>query len=168
VTNKREIVIGDWLRRNISQQCQLPNPNSRFNIVRKKILSQIGLDYTIKKKIGDFLFWSSDRGRKFPIKPWHEEYLKVLSNSQYVLCPSGDYTWSYRFFEAILCGAITIIEKNCEAYDGFKFFFFEDDTKTLKWSLEDAKYNYELCVEKLTVPKVTLNEEITKLIRIAE
>jgi Exostosin family len=168
VTNKREIVIGGWLRKNISQQCKLPNPNSRFNRFRKKILPQVGLDYTIKKKIGDFLFWSSDRGRKFPIKAWDEEYFKVLSNSQYVLCPSGDYTWSYRFFESILCGAIPIVEKECEAYEGFKFFFFEDDARTLKWSLEDAEYNYELCVEKLTVPKVALNEEIKKLIRIAE
>lgn len=168
VTNKREIVIGDWLRRNISQHCQLPNANSRFNRVRKRILSQIGIDYTIKKKMGDFLLWSSDRGRKFPIKAWDEEYFRVLSNSQYVLCPSGDYTWSYRFFESILCGAIPIVEKNCGVYEGFKFFFFENDARTLNWSLEDAEYNYELCVEKLTVPKVALNEEIKKLIRIAE
>lgn len=164
ITEKRKPLIENWVRNNISSRCKLPDTKSRLYRLRKDFLSKIGIDYTIKKNIGDLLLWSSDRGRRFPIKAWDEDYFRVLSNSQYVLCPSGDYIWSYRFFEAIMCGAIPIVEKPCKAYEGFRYVSFEDDVRQLKWRMEDAQYNYALCIEKITVPKVDLNQALVKII----
>lgn len=79
-----------------------------------------------------------------------------------MLCPSGDYVWSYRFFESILCGAIPVIEEYCEAYNGFRFQYMSEKASNLKWSKEDAEYNFNLCVERLTIPQRDLDNEILK------
>ncbi len=164
ITKKRKPLIESWVSKNIRSSCKLPDTNGRLYNLRKDFLSKIGIDYTIKKNIGDLFLWSSDRGRCFPIKAWDEDYFRVLSNSQYVLCPSGDYIWSYRFFEAIMCGAIPIVEKTCKAYEGFRFASFEDDARKLEWHLEDAKYNYDLCAERITIPKADLNNALMEII----
>ncbi len=169
VTNERKPLIEGWLSKNIlGKQIgkrEIPNTNSRRYRLRKKFLSKLGLDHTIEVEIGDFLLWSSDRGRRFPIKAWDDKYFKVLANSKFVLCPGGDYIWSYRFFEAILCGAIPIVERSCEAYEGFRFFTFEDNAKELKWRLDDVEFNYALCLEKLTIPQNELNGAIAAIIQ---
>jgi hypothetical protein len=165
VTEKRKLLIEDWLGRNIRGKCRLPHTNSRLHKLRKRVLSKVGLDATVEVKIGDLLFLSSDRGRHFPIKAWDEQYFRVLANSEFVLCPGGDYIWSYRFFESILCGAIPVVEKSCEAYEGFRFFSFEDNAKNFKWCLDDAEFNYALCIEKLTISQDELNKEITEIIQ---
>ena len=164
VTEKRKSLIEGWISKNISASHKLPDTNSRIYNFRKDILSKLGIDYTIKKNIGDLLLWSSDRGRRFPIKAWDENYFRVLANSQYVLCPSGDYIWSYRFFEAALCGAIPIVEKPCKAYEGFKYVSFEDDVRELVWNLEVAEHNYALCAERITIPKTELNDALMKIV----
>lgn len=61
---------------------------------RKEILNKIGLEIEIQE---------SNKGRIFPIKAWDENYYQTLSKSKFVLCLNGDYIWSYRFFESILC-----------------------------------------------------------------
>lgn len=165
ITEKRKILIEDWLSRNIASKRKLPNTNSLLYRLRKRVFSKIGLDYKVEVKIGDLLLWSSDRGRRFPIKAWDDQYFRVLANSKFVLCPSGDCIWSYRFFESILCGAIPIVEKSCEAYEGFRFFFFEDNAKEFEWRLDDAEHNYELCLKRLTIPKEDLNMMITEIIQ---
>jgi hypothetical protein len=50
-----------------------------------------------------------------------------------------------------LCGAIPVVESNCEAYEGFRFKYMTDDASTFVWSKEDAEYNYKLCLERITV-----------------
>jgi hypothetical protein len=111
------------------------------------------------------LFWSSERGRTFPVKAWDDEYFRLLATSEFVLCPSGDYIWTYRFFEAAMCGAIPIIETYCPAYDGFRFRTTDEPMSTLQWSQEDAEYNYELCRSRLTVPIDVLQQEIESLLQ---
>jgi hypothetical protein len=164
ITEKRGILIKQWLDEKLNQQINLQNNNNLVYRIKRKIFSKFGFDTTKKRMVGELLLWESDRGRKFPIKAWDNNYYKVLANSDFVLCPSGDCIWSYRFFESILCGAIPIVEKNCIAYEGFRFFTFKDRTNELKWSLEDAEYNYQLCVKKLTIPPSILNNEITHII----
>lgn len=166
ITHQRKSLIENWIEENITyKRIHLPSKDNFFIKLRSKLLSKIGLNDTIKQQVGNLLLYSSDRGRKFPEKAWDEEYFKMLANSQFVLCPSGNYVWSYRFFESILCGAIPIVEKRCKAYDGFQFASFKDQASNLRWSEEIAVSNYNLCIQKLTVPKLTLDSELNKILK---
>jgi hypothetical protein len=89
--------------------------------------------------------WSSERGRRFPTKAWDEEYFQMLADSEHVLCPSGDYQWSYRFFEACLCGAVPIVEAGSPLYDGFRYRLMTDRRDAAPWSAADAEHNYRPC-----------------------
>ncbi|SES69039.1 exostosin domain-containing protein [Thalassotalea agarivorans] len=165
VTDKRKKLLEHWISNNITKHIfSFDAPPS----IKEK-LTKIFFPVAVPKegnidvrKIGKLLLWSSDRGRNFPIKSWDNEYFKVLANSKFVLCPSGDYVWSYRFFESILCGAIPVIEEYCEAYNGFRFQYMSEKASNLKWSKEDAEYNFNLCVERLTIPQRDLDNEILK------
>ncbi|MEM9926603.1 MAG: exostosin family protein [Cyanobacteria bacterium P01_D01_bin.50] len=164
VTEKRKNTLEKWYEKSF--------PNSRLNLSMKeplmvrlvnKLLKKINLPTlpkTSKKNINGIVFWSSNRGRVFPAKAWDDEYFRLLANSQFVLCPSGDYVWTYRFFESIMCGAIPIIEQYCPAYEGFRYFTMNDSISSLKWSEEDVNYNYQLCFERLTIQGEELNKEI--------
>ena len=164
VTPNRKELIGNWIKSNITTRTiRLPSQTSLISKLKRRLFSLTGHDETQRKQVGSLMFWSSTRGRSFPIKSWDDDYFDVLSNSQFVLCPSGDYVWSYRFFESILCGAIPIVEKGCNAYQGFRFLNFQDKVKDARWSEEDAEHNYNLCVEKITLPEDQLNEELARL-----
>ncbi len=91
-------------------------------------------------------------GREFPFKSLDLDYYETLSRSQFVLCPNGDFIWTYRFFEAIMCGAIPLIEEKCDSYDGFRYSLMTEDANSLVWSEEDALFNYDKCMELLTYP----------------
>lgn len=159
ITNKRRLLLESWIQNN------LPVERSRFkNGLWRRILSAISRRTPMKTMVGDLVLWPSDRGRRFPIKSWDEAYFRILADSQFVLCPSGDCIWSYRFFESILCGAIPIAEKECDAYSGFHYFSFEDRAGSVQWSPQEAEFNYRTCVERLTVPKAALDAEITRIL----
>ncbi|MDX2098792.1 MAG: exostosin family protein [Leptolyngbyaceae cyanobacterium bins.59] len=108
---------------------------------------------------------ASQKGRQFPGKIWDDDYYRSLAQAQFVLCPDGDYTWTYRFFESILCGAIPIIENTCSSYDGFEFFSMQDPIDRLVYSPEMAERNFEKAVERLTLPMDELNAELTRLLQ---
>ena len=96
--------------------------------------------------IGDLVLCPSARGRAWPQKAWDEEYYDLLADSHFVICPSGNFVWSYSFFEAILCGAIP------------------DSDKTFVYSREDVEYNYSLCLEMLTLNKNVLNRILREIV----
>lgn len=168
VTEKRKHTLEKWFKSNF--------PNSRFKLpTKERLIIRLGnkllrkfnlsvLPSTYKTELNGVVFWSSNRGRVFPVKAWDEEYFRLLADSQFVLCPSGDYVWTYRFFESIMCGAIPIIEKYCPAYEGFRYFSMDDSISSWKWSEEDVNYNFQLCFERLTVPLEELNQEINKIL----
>lgn len=54
--------------------------------------------------------------------PFDKNYFSILASSQFTLCPVGDFDWTYRFFEAILCCSIPIVEKIDPTMKGFKFY----------------------------------------------
>jgi hypothetical protein len=60
-------------------------------------------------------------GRTLPSKAWDDSYSGLLGRTKYVVCLNGDFVWSYRFFEAIFCGAVPIVEDECEAYLGYHY-----------------------------------------------
>jgi hypothetical protein len=164
ITKSRHDLIRDWVRNNITKEnFSLPVTDSFFNKKRSKIYNFFNIDSMVSKTIGDLIIWSSNRGRKFPIKSWDDDYFKVLGDSQFVLCPSGVCIWSYRFFESILCGAIPIVESNCEAYEGFRFKYMTDDAATFVWTKEDAEYNYNLCLERITISPELLKQTLASI-----
>ena len=79
-------------------------------------------------------------------------------------CPNGDFVWSYRFFEATLCGAIPIIEQFCPAYEGFRYRTMEQPATVCEWHREDAEHNFTLCRTRLTLPRSELDAEIASLL----
>lgn len=163
ITQNRNELISNWIKSNITlEKFSLPITDSFLNKWRSKFYNFFNIDSSVSMKIGDLKIWSSNRGRKFPIKAWDDEYFKVLGQSQFVLCPSGVCIWSYRFFESILCGAIPIVDENCEAYEGFRFKYLSEDASTFVWSKEDAEFNYRLCVERITIDPNLIRKEINQ------
>jgi hypothetical protein len=61
-----------------------------------------------------------------------EDYFRLMSESEFTLCPAGDAPWSMRFYEAILAGSIPILEKRQHAgrnvleYDiGYRYYLLD-------------------------------------------
>jgi hypothetical protein len=113
---------------------------------------------------GEVVLWSSERGRAKELKGWDEDYFQAMAGAQFVLCPSGDFVWTYRFFEAAMCGAIPIVEDTCAAYEGFHFFSMKQPASELRWNTETVEHNYRLCRERLTIPQEELAQEIRRLL----
>jgi hypothetical protein len=113
---------------------------------------------------GTVLIEHSTRGREFPAKAWDSPYYKMLADTKYALCPPGDYEWSYRFFEAVLCGAIPVVEKPLAIYDGFRFLTLADDVDACEWTLEVAEANFQVCRERVTVPLPILEDEVSRIV----
>jgi hypothetical protein len=115
--------------------------------------------------IQNVVLTTSDRGWRHPTKAWDGSYFRLLGNSKFVLCPDGKFVWTYRFFEAALCGAIPIVQNQCPLYEGFRYYTMDDSLEELKWSGEDALHNYRKCRKRLTVSRGCLNDEVDRLHR---
>ena len=164
LTEKRRALFNKWIKTNLPDAGPLRDRGSILRRLRRRALSTINPNATAKSVHGELLLWSSDRGRRFPIKSWDEEYFWILSGSQFVLCPGGESVWSYRFFESILCGAIPIVETRCAAYDGFRYVSFDEPAGNLEWSRADAEFNYRACLDRITVPIEVLSTEIVRIL----
>lgn len=70
----------------------------------------------------DAIILNSNNGRKQETKEKDLSYFRMLARSRFVICPNGDFVWTYRFFEAILCRCIPIIEEECELYKGYHYY----------------------------------------------
>lgn len=97
----------------------------------------------------------STKGRTFPIKSWDSDYYDLLSRAKFVICLNGDFIWTYRFFESILCGAIPIIEDKCDIYNEFNFF-----------KLTSSEFNFDQNITHTNLQKakklLTLSPEVIK------
>ncbi len=103
----------------------------------------------------------SSRGRAFPEKLWDDRYYSSMACSQYVVCPEGDFAWSYRFFEACLCGAVPIVQTPVQAYEGFTFVDASgSDIRLPRWSVDLAERNFSRAVEVLTADRDALGRAI--------
>lgn len=54
----------------------------------------------------------SDYGRHSNKFILDAEYFKKMASSKFTLCPTDIFPWSYRFFEAIICRSIPILNDN--------------------------------------------------------
>jgi hypothetical protein len=81
-------------------------------------------------------------------------YYEILCQSQFALCPAGDCHWSMRFYEALACRAIPVVNSISEtartpqeAALGYKFLTTEDD---FVYSQEWAEHNFQILLERHT------------------
>ena len=69
--------------------------------------------------------YGRDINKKYKID---KDYYNTISKSKFTITPTGDCPWSYRFFEAILCLSIPILENNSnDIYMKDYFCFFDKD-----------------------------------------
>lgn len=99
------------------------------------------------------IVWSNT-GRQMPQKSWDEAYYNELLNSGFVLCPDGDFIWTYRFFEAIICGAIPIIENMCSHYEGYFFYDMKTPMDQLIYNRDKALENLNHLIRTMTLGEV--------------
>ena len=168
VTEARASVIEGWLTARGLDAAGLRQAPGLGAIMQRQIVRWRG--HVRPRQVGDLVLWSSERGRRFPTKAWDEAYYRLLASSSFVLCPSGDYGWSYRFFEACLCGAIPVVEVEAEAYAGFRYRTLGETARrgaVIAWSRADAEHNQQLCRERVTVPRTELDRELARLAGLA-
>lgn len=108
-----------------------------------------------------FSIIGSRRGRSLSTKGLDNFYYETLLKSQFTLCPSGDFVWTYRFFESIMCNSIPIVQDTCPLYDGFKFFTFNTPLPQLKYSQDIIDHNLSVFSSRFLL----LHEQYYELIR---
>lgn len=168
VTETRREVLNTWFSRALPHsRVFLPSPTRLSCRLQRKLRSVLRLPDASNVDVlesRDVVLWMTTRGRCPGIKAWDIEYYRMLGKSKYALCPRGDYPWTYRFFEAIMCGALPIVEDACPLYDGFTFLTTRDHIDNHKWSQAVAEHNFDLCRERLTVDRDVLNETIASML----
>jgi hypothetical protein len=107
----------------------------------------------------------SRAGRNQATKYWDTGYFQELGNSEHVLCPNGDCPFSYRVFEAALCGGMPIVE---EPHPGYKrldvLVLGETRPESLPaWDPELAHQNFEIARDLVTIPLDELRSEVLRL-----
>jgi hypothetical protein len=66
------------------------------------------LDYANKSK-AEVTFTSEGRSIRKKTGLYDYPYYDKLMSSRFALAPNGDFPWTYRFLEGIMCGAIPIV-----------------------------------------------------------
>ena len=80
-------------------------------------LSLLKLLFTSKVETSSFCILKSERGRLSNTKYWDEKYYSELARYKFILCPPGDFDWTYRYYESILVGGIPCsLSMNEKAY----------------------------------------------------
>jgi hypothetical protein len=165
LTDSRRALLERWIHEQTAGAPPLAGRTSLGSFIRRQLIRWRGADR--QRRIGDVTLWSSERGRRFPTKAWDEDYFRMLADSEHVLCPTGDYVWSYRFFEACLCGALPIVEEASPLYDGFRYRLMSDPRGDEPWSASDAEHNYRVCSERIAVSTAALDGELARLVAAA-
>ena len=161
LTQNRRTAINEWL--------SVPAEPTFLGTQFRKLARR--LNFPIEDEVGtrNVKIFSSDRGRHFPLKSWNTAYYKLMLDSKFVLCPSGDFkangvAWTYRFFEGVLCGTIPVVEEPCAAYEGYRFHLMSDPLPSLQWSREAAEHNFALAREQMVLDSELLRAEVLRLL----
>lgn len=72
----------------------------------------------------------------------NKEYFETMCKSKFVLCPAGDSSWSFRFYEVLMCKSLPIVfswhhtyRTKEESQIGYKFILY--DNLNMEYSYED-------------------------------
>lgn len=102
----------------------------------------------------------SPRGRLAHLKYFDPQYLQTLAHSRYTLCPDGDFVWTYRFFEAALCGSIPIVEHHAPCYRGFRYITMDDAIPDECWRRDSVAFNRDRCADLICVAPDQLTDAV--------
>lgn len=84
--------------------------------------------------------YGRDPNKKYTIDT---EYYDTMCKSKFTLTPTGDCPWSYRFFEAIMCMSIPVVEKQSnDRYKDDYFYYVDGDRKQHVYDKQKALENY--------------------------
>jgi hypothetical protein len=119
------------------------------------------MDYYFKGVINDKREWIrsyEDRGKiinsfygRRPQTKYilDEEYYKGMCGSRFTLTPTSDCSWSYRFFESILCFSIPILgDDEDDVYAGQFKYYRNKDVHVYDYDM--ARYNYYVMIKNFT------------------
>ena len=78
-----------------------------------------------------------------------KKYYEYMSNSKFCLCPAGDLMWSMRFYEALLCRCIPIINIVDESYRNeleskIPYKYYLSTEENFEYRLDWVNHNLEL------------------------
>jgi len=125
---------------------------SRLTAIKpKRLTAQLSYLYLLAvSNYTNIRVLNSQTGRSLSGKILDLEYWAILCRSQFVFCPSGDFGWTYRFYEAILSGACPILEDdNAEFSKGFFFIKIGDPLPDLKDISKHLQENREKAFQLL-------------------
>lgn len=78
-------------------------------------------------------------------------YFTTMRQSKFCLCPAGDSSWSFRFYEILMCGSIPVVETWHHTYRtpeesklDYRYLLFDEDHTYTKESEEMVKHNTRL------------------------
>lgn len=90
----------------------------------------------------------TDRGRRLDIKQRDEWYFNEMAKARFVLCPDGDFVWTYRFFESIIFKAIPIVENVATVYNDYRFY---RSNEKLSYNQDWINYNRNKVIKEMTL-----------------
>lgn len=97
----------------------------------------------------------TENGRRIEKDHFDRPYYQELANSKFTLCPAGDFKWTYRFLEAIMCRSIPVIEPGSDhsQNDGFTYYYSDKTMEELlqHWDESIVERNYKLFLKKHTL-----------------
>jgi hypothetical protein len=94
---------------------------------------------------------------KIPLRnKFDDNYFSVMCNSQFCLCPAGDINYSMRFYEALMCKCIPIINHPSERFRSraeekldYKYYLTTD--KNIEYREDWVEHNYQLFLKYHTL-----------------
>lgn len=109
--------------------------------------------WTKAYKSDDSYIKFTDSGRQHSKGFFDRDYYQIMCNSEFTLCPKGDYLWTYRFYEAIICSSIPIVEEDGiePSMSGFAYFIHSKDNSLFIYDRDICKQNYDLFLERHTL-----------------
>jgi len=145
VENRKWIL--DFIRNNFTDSSYLQFTDKK---TKENYQSMGNFDYTLRR--------SGFVPKEHPIKMrnrFDEHYFKQLSKSQFTLCPAGDAMWSMRFYEALMCKSIPIVNNaneigrsRAESELDYKYYLTsEQPVYREDW----VEYNYEIFLKYHTL-----------------
>ena len=142
-----------------------------YGLIREKLSLFI---YKISKSYGRFFISKllskdnvkiqfSYNGRKKHFKLYDSGYFLNLSKSKYVICPPGDFVWTYRLFETVMSKSIPVINHKDEHVE--KYGLITKTINEIKY-LSDDEYkeivNKNFIVTKDNISKKTMLESLLR------
>lgn len=151
--------IGDVVRplifpKTLIEFCQTENTEKLEKIYFRGLITDKRSQSISKlqsKNLLETIIDSSMKGRQFPVKSFDEEYFIEMKKYEFVFCPDGDFVWSYRFFETVMCGGIPIVENDSPLYDGFKYYVLNGGITNLKYNKEWVDHNLKHLKDNFTL-----------------